>query len=111
MANLAKTIGLLLCSNVFMTAAWYGHLRWHRLPIATTILASWGLAFFEYALQVPANRIGYEVASAYQLKIIQEAITFLVFGAFVWLWLGELPQLRYGISAVLMIAAVAIAFA
>ena len=60
-----------------MTAAWYGHLRWRHLPLATAILVSWAIALFEYMLQVPASRIGYEVASAYQRKIIQEAITFL----------------------------------
>jgi uncharacterized protein (DUF486 family) len=68
------------------------------------------VALFEYTLQVPANRIGYHVASAYQLKILQEAITFVVFGVFAWFWLGEAVQVRYLVSCALVIAAVAIAF-
>ncbi len=110
MPALAKTIGLLVLSNLFMTAAWYGHLRFRQLPLATAILASWGIALFEYTLQVPANRIGYAVASAYQLKILQEAITFIVFGVFAWAWLGEAMQVRYLVSCGLVVAAVAIAF-
>ena len=74
MPPLARTSGLLTLSNVFMTAAWYGHLRFRQLSRWTAILVSWGLAFFEYALQVPANRIGYQGATAYQLRILQEAI-------------------------------------
>ena len=110
MPALAKTVCLLTLSNVFMTAAWYGHLRFHQLPLTTAILASWGIALFEYTLQVPANRIGYGAASAYQLKILQEAITFVVFGVFAWLWLGETVQVRYLVSCGLVVAAVAIAF-
>lgn len=108
--TIAKTGGLLICSNLFMTAAWYGHLRYRHLPLVTAILVSWGIAFFEYVLQVPANRIGYGAATAYQLKILQEAITFLVFGGFAWLWLGEMPEPRYVVASALMVAAVAIAF-
>jgi hypothetical protein len=110
MPALAKTVGLLLCSNLFMTAAWYGHLRFRHLPLATAVLVSWGLALFEYALQVPANRIGYQVASAYQLKILQEAITLVVFMGFAFVWLGEAIQVRYLVSFALILAAVAIAF-
>ena len=110
MPALAKTIALLVLSNFFMTAAWYGHLRFTQLPLVTAILVSWGIALFEYTLQVPANRIGYGVASAYQLKILQEAITFLVFGVFAWFWLGEAVQVRYLVSSALVVAAVAIAF-
>jgi uncharacterized protein (DUF486 family) len=83
------TIGLLLLSNVFMTFAWYGHLRFKAAPLAVVILASWGIAFFEYLLQVPANRIGYGDFTAAQLKTIQEVLTLLVFAAFSALWLKE----------------------
>lgn len=83
------TVMLLVASNVFMTVAWYGHLRFMDYPIWLVVMASWGVAFFEYCLQVPANRIGYHVLSAYQLKMIQEAITLLVFIAFAELYLGE----------------------
>lgn len=78
-----KTIALLLFSNVFMTFAWYGHLRDLRdRPVWVAILVSWGIAFFEYCLQVPANRIGYGSMNLGQLKILQEVITMLVFVAF-----------------------------
>ncbi|MBU3725055.1 MAG: DMT family protein [Burkholderiaceae bacterium] len=74
------TIGLLIASNVFMTFAWYGHLRnLSASPIWIAVLASWGIAFFEYALQVPANRIGFQALSLAQLKIMQEIITLAVF--------------------------------
>jgi uncharacterized protein (DUF486 family) len=110
MPALAKTVGLLLMSNLFMTAAWYGHLRFKQLPLTTAVLVSWGIALFEYALQVPANRIGYGAASAYQLKVLQEAITFVVFGVFAYFWLGEALQPRYLVSCGLIVVAVAIAF-
>ena len=83
------TIGLLVASNVFMTAAWYGHLRFKGAALMTVILVSWGIAFFEYVLQVPANRIGYGHFSAAQLKTIQEVISLTVFAGFSWLYLGE----------------------
>ena len=76
----------------------------------TAIALSWGIAFFEYVLQVPANRIGYATASAYQLKILQEAIALTVFVGFAWLWLGEGFQARYLVSFGLILAAVAVAF-
>ena len=69
-----KAAGLLLASNTFMTIAWYGHLRWKKAPLIVAVLASWGIAFLEYMLQVPANRIGFRVLSAYQLKVMQEVI-------------------------------------
>jgi uncharacterized protein (DUF486 family) len=79
------TIGLLLLSNVFMTFAWYGHLKFKTAPLITVILVSWGIAFFEYLLQVPANRIGHGHFSAAELKTIQEVITLSVFAVFsVW---------------------------
>jgi uncharacterized protein (DUF486 family) len=83
------TIMLLVGSNVFMTLAWYGHLRFMNTSIWLVVMASWGVAFFEYCLQVPANRIGYHVLSAYQLKMLQEVITLIVFIVFAELYLGE----------------------
>ena len=84
-----KTILLLLCSNVFMTFAWYGHLKYRKTPLFLAIVVSWMIAFFEYCFQVPANRIGYGTFTAFQLKIIQEVITLSVFVVFAWLYLGE----------------------
>ena len=83
------TILLLLASNVFMTFAWYGHLKFKSSALWLVILISWGIAFFEYVLQVPANRIGHSVLSAAQLKTIQEVISLSVFVLFSWLYLGE----------------------
>ncbi len=83
------TIGLLVASNVFMTFAWYGHLRFKAAPLVTVILVSWGIAFFEYVLQVPANRIGHGTFSAAQLKTIQEVITLITFAVFSTLYLKE----------------------
>ncbi|MBY0407606.1 MAG: DMT family protein [Rickettsiales bacterium] len=83
------TIGLLLASNLFMTFAWYGHLKYKAAPLYIVVLISWGIAFFEYCLQVPANRIGHSAFSAAQLKPMQEVITLLVFAAFSYLYLGE----------------------
>ena len=85
----AVTIGLLILSNLFMTVAWYGHLKFKAAPLFVVILISWGIAFFEYVLQVPANRIGYGHFSAAQLKTIQEVISLSVFVLFSWVWLGE----------------------
>jgi len=76
------TIALLVASNVFMTFAWYGHLKYKSAPLVTVILISWGIAFFEYSLQVPANRIGHGTFSAAELKTIQEVITLSVFAVF-----------------------------
>ena len=105
-----RTILLLLASNVFMTAAWYGHLRFKGLALWKAILISWGIAFFEYCLQVPANRWGYGQFTAYQLKLIQEVVTLAVFVAFSALWLGEPPRWNYLVAFLLMIAAVGFAF-
>ncbi|UFM63867.1 DMT family protein [Paracoccus sp. MA] len=85
----AVTIGLLILSNLFMTVAWYGHLKFKAAPLLLVILVSWGIAFFEYVLQVPANRSGYGHFSAAQLKTIQEVISLSIFVLFSWLWLGE----------------------
>jgi uncharacterized protein (DUF486 family) len=83
------TVALLLVSNVFMTFAWYGHLKYPAAPIFTVIVISWGIAFFEYCLAVPANRIGHTVFSAAQLKTIQEVSTLTVFAVFSVVWLKE----------------------
>jgi uncharacterized protein len=83
------TIGLLLASNIFMTFAWYGHLKFKETALITVILVSWGIAFFEYCLMVPANRIGHGHFSAAELKTIQEVITLSVFAVFSVLYLKE----------------------
>jgi uncharacterized protein len=105
-----RTVLLLLASNVFMTVAWYGHLRFRGVSLWKVVLASWGIAFFEYCLQVPANRWGYGQFTAYQLKITQEVITLLVFMVFSALWLGEPPRWNYLVAFVLVLAAVGFAF-
>jgi uncharacterized protein (DUF486 family) len=105
-----KTALLLLGSNTFMTAAWYGHLKFKNASMLVAIVISWGIAFIEYCLQVPANRIGYRVMSAYQLKILQEALTLVVFVVFASLWLGEGFQVKYLVSFALIVAAVVVAF-
>ena len=101
-----KTVLLLTVSNVFMTFAWYGHLKYRNLPLLTVILASWGIAFFEYCFQVPANRVGYGIFSAYQLKTIQEVITLVVFSAFSVLYLKEEFRWNYLVGFLLIAAAV-----
>jgi hypothetical protein len=83
------TIGLLIGSNLFMTFAWYGHLKDKTAPLLTVILVSWGIAFFEYCLMVPANRVGYGYFNAAQLKTIQEVITLTVFAGFSVVYLKE----------------------
>ena len=82
-------IGLLFVSNIFMTFAWYGHLGDMSRPIWLAVLLAWGLAFFEYCLAVPANRIGYSVYTAAELKTLQEVITLIIFAGFAVFWLGE----------------------
>lgn len=83
------TVGLLLLSNIFMTFAGYGHLKYRGATLLTVILASWAIAFFEYCFMVPANRIGYGTFSGAELKTIQEVVTLLVFAAFSVLYLKE----------------------
>src|SRR5687767_13267002 len=102
------TIALLAASNVFMTFAWYGHLKAHRAsPLWIVVLVSWGIAFFEYCLQVPANRIGSNTGwSAAQLKIAQEAITLIVFIAFAVLYLKEKVLWNHIAGFALVMAAV-----
>ncbi|HET9993834.1 MAG TPA: DMT family protein [Candidatus Acidoferrum sp.] len=91
-----KTILLLTVSNIFMTFAWYGHLKFRSEALWKVILASWGIAFFEYCFQVPANRIGSYQFSAAQLKTIQEIITLSVFSVFSVLYLGDKFKWNYG---------------
>jgi uncharacterized protein (DUF486 family) len=83
------TVGLLVLSNVFMTVAWYGHLRFITAPLWLTIVGSWSIAFLEYCFQVPANRLGYHVLSGYELKTLQEIITLIVFVVFAQVYMGE----------------------
>lgn len=87
-----RTVALLILSNLFMTFAWYGHLRFRQVPLWLAILCSWGIALFEYCLQVPANRYGYGRFSATQLKTIQEVITLSIFSVFSWLYLRQPPK-------------------
>jgi len=103
-------IVLLAISNVFMTFAWYGHLRYRSAPLATVILVSWGIAFFEYCFQVPANRIGYGRFNAVQLKTIQEVITLVVFALFSVLYLREEFRWNYALGFALLVAAVFVIF-
>jgi uncharacterized protein (DUF486 family) len=103
-------VGLLLASNVFMTFAWYGHLKYKSQPLWIAILASWGLAFFEYCLMVPANRWGHSSYSATQLKIMQEVITLTVFAGFAVWYLGERIRWNHLAAFVCILAAVAFAF-
>ena len=99
---------LLVASNIFMTFAWYGHLKFKSAPLITAIMVSWGIAFFEYCLQVPANRLGHAVYTAPQLKMIQEAITLTVFAIFSAFWLGE--SLRWNDWVAFLLIAVAVFF-
>ena len=87
-AHIAPVL-LLLASNVFMTFAWYGHLKFTAPPLWLVVVVSWGIAFFEYCLAIPANRLGHRVYSAAELKTMQEVITLAVFGVFSVLYLGE----------------------
>jgi uncharacterized protein (DUF486 family) len=104
---LAQTIGLLTLSNVFMTIAWYGHLKnLSGKPWWIAALVSWGIALFEYLLQVPANRIGYTQLSLAQLKIIQESITLAVFVPFAMVYMSQPFKLDYIWAALCLIGAV-----
>lgn len=101
------SITLLVCSNIFMTIAWYAHLReLNNKPLVIAALVSWGIALFEYLLQVPANRIGYTALSVGQLKIIQEVITLTVFVPFSVMYLKEPLRLDYLWAGLCLIGAV-----
>lgn len=106
MLKYLSPIVLLIISNVFMTFAWYGHLKHRSMPLLIAILVSWGIAFFEYCFQVPANRIGYSVYNAAQLKTIQEVITLTVFAVFSVLYLKEEFRWNYLIGFIFIILAV-----
>jgi uncharacterized protein (DUF486 family) len=100
-------IFLLFLSNIFMTFAWYGHLKNYKTaPLIIAIMVSWGIAFFEYVLQVPANRIGSEYYSLPQLKIIQEVITMVVFAGFSYWYMREPLKLDYVYASFCLIGAV-----
>ncbi|OGB25429.1 MAG: hypothetical protein A3I66_15355 [Burkholderiales bacterium RIFCSPLOWO2_02_FULL_57_36] len=102
-----QTVGLLTLSNVFMTVAWYGHLKnFSSKPWWIAALVSWSIALFEYGLQVPANRIGYTEFSLPQLKIMQEVITLLVFVPFAIFYMNQPFKLDYVWAALCMIGAV-----
>lgn len=103
-------IVLLTCSNIFMTMAWYGHLKFKSKPILLVIVVSWGIAFFEYVLQVPANRWGSAVYTPYQLKILQEIITLLVFCGFAFFYFHEKIRWNYFAAFLCILAAVAFTF-
>ena len=105
------TVLLLTISNVFMTFAWYGHLKYARASLITAILVSWLIAFAEYCFQVPANRIGHRHFEAAQLKVMQEVITLIVFGVFSVLYLKEPLRWNYIVGFVLILAAVFFVFA
>jgi len=104
------TIGLLILSNIFMTFAWYGHLKYRQAPLFKVILVSWLIAFAEYCFQVPANRIGSYEFSAVQLKTIQEVITLVVFSGFSVWYLGEELKWNYFVGFGLMVMAVWVIF-
>lgn len=101
---------LLVASNVFMTVAWYGHLKFKGAPLLTVILASWGIALVEYCLAVPANRIGSAVYSVAQLKTIQEVVTLLAFIAFSALVLGEPIRWNHAVGFGLIAAGASFVF-
>jgi hypothetical protein len=101
-SSYATPILLLVASNVFMTFAWYGHLKFKATPLWVAVLASWGIALIEYCLAVPANRYGSAVYSTAQLKTIQEVITLLVFAGFSVLWLNEPLTLNHGVGFALI---------
>lgn len=103
-------IVLLFLSNIFMTVAWYGHLKFKNESLWKVILVSWLIAFFEYCLQVPANRMGYGTFSAAQLKIMQEVITLVVFAGFSVLYLKEEIRWNYVVSFCFILGAVFFAF-
>ncbi len=101
-----RTIILLTISNIFMTIAWYGHLKYKNSPLWIVILVSWGIAFFEYIFQVPANRIGYGQFNAAQLKTIQEVITLIIFSIFSVVYLNEKFKWNYAVGFFFIILAV-----
>ena len=108
---LLKTVVLLIVSNIFMTIAWYGHLRYKSEPLVWVILISWSVALFEYIFQVPANRIGAQTFSLMQLKIMQECITLIVFTGIAYLLFGQTLKWNNLVSYAFIIGAVFFSFA
>ncbi len=108
--SLGLPIVLLTASNVFMTFAWYGHLKYKNAPLLAVIFLSWGIAFFEYVLQVPANRWGHGTYTAAELKTIQEVISLTVFAAFSIFFLKEEFRWNYALGFALILAAVFVVF-
>jgi uncharacterized protein (DUF486 family) len=104
------TILLLTISNIFMTFAWYGQLKYPNTSLWLLIPASWAIAFFEYCFAVPANHFGYKVYSAAQLKTMQEVITLAVFAVFSWLYLGEQLKWNHGVAFAFLVLAAFFAF-
>lgn len=106
-----KTIALLTASNIFMTFAWYGHLKFTDLPLWKVVLFSWLIAFFEYCLMVPANRLGYGAGmTGFQLKLTQEVVTLVVFSGFAIFYLKEPFHWKYLVSFALLLGAVYVMF-
>ncbi len=106
-----RTVVLLVLSNIFMTFAWYGHLKSHKdSPLWIAILVSWGIAFFEYCLMVPANRMGYGRFSLPQLKVIQEVVTLMVFAVFTVAWMRERLHLNHLWAGLCLVGAVFFTF-
>lgn len=105
MSKFVLPIVMLFISNVFMTFAWYGHLKFKSSALWIVVLVSWGIALFEYCFQVPANRIGHEVYNAAQLKTIQEIITLIVFSGFSVLYLKEEFRWNYLVGFIFIVLA------
>ena len=101
---------LLVVSNLFMTVAWYGHLKYKQAPLWVVVLVSWGIAFFEYVLMIPANRWGHAAYSATELKIIQEVVTLTVFSGFAVAYLGERIRWNHFAAFLCILAAVMFTF-
>ena len=110
MVQAATPILLLCLSNVFMTFAWYGHLKFKASPLWIVILASWGIAFVEYCFAVPANRIGSAVYSTAELKVMQETITLIVFALFSVFYLGETLRWNHAVGFAFIVAGVFFVF-
>ncbi len=105
-----RTIALLIVSNIFMTFAWYGHLKFREVPLFKVIVISWMIAFFEYCFQVPANRIGSYEFSAAQLKTIQEVVTLVVFSVFSVFYLKQPIRWNHAVGFGMIVAAVGVIF-
>jgi uncharacterized protein len=107
---LLSTTALLICSNIFMTIAWYGHLKHTKSPLILAIVISWTIALLEYCFQVPANRIGYSALTLMQLKVLQEVITLAVFAVFAFVVFDQTLKWNYVVSFLFIVGAVYFAF-